>query len=112
MAITRVTASPAAHLGRNCALARRAPIQTRDRPFDVGAGAVLAELDLCLEAGDPQLEADDGARLGGDVAVGRIAERPGIGSAGLVARDEPPDVRDEPFGIVDRRQGPVRLDVM
>ena len=36
-----------------------------------------------------------------DVVLRRIAQRPRIRSARLVALDEPADVRDQPVGIVD-----------
>jgi hypothetical protein len=53
---------------------------------------------------------DNGAGLAPDVVVGRIAERPGIGSTGLVAGYEPADVRDQPVGVMDGGDRAVRLD--
>ena len=50
------------------ASARRRPtLESLDRPVDVGRGAVLAELQLRLDPGDPDLQPDDRPELALDV---------------------------------------------
>jgi len=44
---------------------------------DVGHRAVLAQLGLGLDPGDPQLQADDGAQLSLDEGTRRVVHRPG-----------------------------------
>src|SRR6185436_17045187 len=92
------TREHAAHCLRDGSIARRAGREAFDGALDVRIGAVLAELGLGLEAGDPQLETDDRAGLRSDVVLGRISECPWMLAAGLVAGDQPPDVRDQPVG--------------
>jgi hypothetical protein len=96
------------HLRRDRPLGRSALGQADDRALVVVVIAVLAELALGLEARDPELEADDRPGLRVDVARRRIVDRPGDSTGGLVALDQPTDVRDEPFGLVvqdDRAAG-------
>jgi hypothetical protein len=44
---------------------------------DVGHRAVLAQLGLGLDPGDPQLQADDGAQLSLDEGTRRVVHGPG-----------------------------------
>jgi len=44
---------------------------------DVGHRAVLAQLGLGLDPGDPQLQADNGAQLALDEGTRRVVHRPG-----------------------------------
>src|SRR5690606_8076662 len=55
-----------------------------DGALAIGAGAVLAELELAFEPRDPELEADDGSAEGGAEGRGGVAHAPGLGAAGFV----------------------------
>src|SRR5205807_9250143 len=53
------------------------PGQARHHARDVGYRAVLAQLGLGLDPGNPQLQADDGAQLALDEGTRRVVHRPG-----------------------------------
>jgi shikimate dehydrogenase len=74
--------------------------QAVDHASDVRDGPVLAELRLCLDAGDQQLDADDGAQLALDEGTGRVVHRPRARIAGLVLGGEAADDRLGPRGVV------------
>jgi shikimate dehydrogenase len=74
--------------------------QAGDHARDVGDGPVLAELRLGLDAGDQQLDADDGAQLPLDEGTGRVVHRPRAGIARLVLGGEAADDRLGPRGVI------------
>jgi shikimate dehydrogenase len=74
--------------------------QAVDHASDVSDGPVLAELRLGLDAGDQQLDADDGAQLALDVGTWRVVHRPWARITGLVLGGEAADDRLGPRGVV------------
>jgi hypothetical protein len=76
----------------------------------VGGGAVLVELALAFEAGDGELEADDGFELAVDVGGGGVGDFPGGGEGGLVEVGEAGDDVAEALGVVEEGDGAVGVD--
>jgi shikimate dehydrogenase len=74
--------------------------QAVDHASDVRDGPVLAELRLRLDAGDQQLDADDGAQLALNEGTGRVVHRPRARITGLVLGGEAADDRLGPRGVV------------
>ena len=84
--------------GRRCW--RRLAPAAGDHAGDVRDGPVLAELGLGLDAGDQQLEADDGAQLPLDEGRGRVVHRPRAGIGRLMLGGEAADDRLGPRGVI------------
>jgi shikimate dehydrogenase len=74
--------------------------QPGDHAGDVRDGPVLAELGLGLDAGDGELDADDGAQLPLDEVTGRVVHRPPAGIVRLVLGGEAANDRLGPRGVV------------
>ncbi len=74
--------------------------QARDDAADVGTRAVLAELELGLDAVDRHLDADDRAQLPSEELLGRIVDRSWHSTSPLVVVGESANEVTKPGGVV------------
>src|SRR3981081_4111244 len=85
-------------------IARAATIETLRGRAAVPHLAVLAHLPLALEPRDLETEADDAAQHHVDVALGRVADLPGLRLARLLLSGQFADVTAQPVLVLhDRR---------
>src|ERR1700722_2814360 len=77
-----------------------APIETLRGPGAVPHLAVLAHFPLAFEPRDGETEADDAAQHHVDVALGRVADLPGVGLARLLLPGELADMAAQPVLVL------------
>src|SRR4029079_3749689 len=94
------TASNRVHCCRHGVANLRSGHEPGDRAIDVGRRTVLAELELCLDPADEDLNPNDRPELSLDVWAGRIIDRPRHGSRSLVSSGQGADVGLDPCWIV------------